>query len=130
LKRRGSTRSFRIELYAQTSIAPTEQIYGIRQRGQLMHGTGELTMAEYIEREAAITTCKTFWHNNLHNALEAFRQTQAADVQPVRHGRWINHGWNTVCSECGEDYAFAKRNYCPNCGAKMDLKEDDKDGRH
>ena len=46
-----------------------------------------------------------------------------ADVAPVRHGRWINHGWSTVCSECGEDDAFAKRNYCPNCGAKMDGDE-------
>lgn len=42
------------------------------------------------------------------------------EAEPVRHGRWINHGWSIVCSECGEDYAFAKRNYCPNCGAKMD----------
>ena len=47
----------------------------------------------------------------------------AVDVAPVRHGRWINRGWSTVCSECGEDYAFANRNYCPNCGALMDMEE-------
>ena len=42
------------------------------------------------------------------------------DVAPVRHGRWIKHGWSIVCSECGEDYAFAKRKFCPNCGARME----------
>lgn len=46
---------------------------------------------------------------------------EVKEVQPVRHGRWINHGWSTVCSECGEDYAFAKRNFCPNCGAHMEV---------
>lgn len=48
------------------------------------------------------------------------------DVEKVRHGEWI---WkktilreiSTVCSECGQiNHPY---NYCPNCGAKMDLKE-------
>ena len=43
---------------------------------------------EYIEREAAITTYKTFGHLNLHNALEAFKEIPAADVRPVVRGRW------------------------------------------
>ena len=44
---------------------------------------------EYIEREAAITTYKTFGHLNLHNALKAFEEIPAANVQPV-----------VTCSEC------------------------------
>ena len=53
-----------------------------------------------------------------------------ADVAPVRHGRWL--GWGKsgtptyenygTCSVCGEDAEIytEHRNYCPNCGAKMD----------
>ncbi len=52
----------------------------------------------------------------------------AADVAPVRHGRWLaqNDFWRK-CSECEgtwhEQWIKGKAlNYCPNCGAKMDLK--------
>ena len=52
----------------------------------------------------------------------------AADVEPVRHGRWISkntHGydWTFVCSNCGyiDGHPFNDRhNFCPHCGAKMD----------
>lgn len=56
----------------------------------------------------------------------------AADVQEVRHGRWI---WSIMpvtgaiehkCSVCETPYymAFAMiMNYCPNCGARMDEVE-------
>lgn len=57
----------------------------------------------------------------------------AADVAPVRHGRWIQPHWKNSnyccnCSECeGEamhaDYQWDKNGIyplCPNCGAKMD----------
>ena len=57
------------------------------------------------------------------------------DAVPVVHGRWIEkkldnfRKWELRCSECGwvgisnydaydEPFDF---NYCPNCGAKMDL---------
>ena len=49
------------------------------------------------------------------------------DAEPVRHGRWEHfnkHAPDAVsCSVC--DYPFARlypANYCPNCGAQMDLK--------
>lgn len=44
----------------------------------------------------------------------------AADVRPVRYGKWENHGWSIRCSECGYDMPFATRNFCPNCGAEME----------
>ena len=59
------------------------------------------------------------------------------DAVPVQHGRWEtkvytteSDGWITeyreeVCSECGEGQ-IGISNYCPNCGAKMDLEEEDK----
>ena len=66
----------------------------------------------------------------------------AEDVAPVRHGRWDNipntymcvagkdgsyHGNATSCSACNEINPNAyKTNYCPNCGAKMDLEVPEK----
>jgi rubrerythrin len=64
---------------------------------------------------------------------------EIADVVEVKHGEWeeidnlvIEHGLPTVkgktwrCSICGEarkNRTAPDMNYCPNCGAKMDLKE-------
>ena len=58
----------------------------------------------------------------------------AVDAAPVRHGRWIckrdnpdQPSWTTriVCSVCGliSGEMVVNGNYCPNCGAKMDLTE-------
>ena len=56
----------------------------------------------------------------------------AADVEPVRHGRWIpinrtNPSWSQFgiaqhkCSECGGEEMIARKR-CPECGAKMDAE--------
>lgn len=59
----------------------------------------------------------------------------AADVVEVRHGKWIHseiedddwgrifHKW--TCSVCGYSVAHnpTGENYCPHCGAKMDVEE-------
>lgn len=51
----------------------------------------------------------------------------AADVVPVRHGRWENG--NPICPVCGGDkfkdldadiWCDWQPAFCPNCGAKMD----------
>lgn len=67
--------------------------------------------------------------------IEAFEAIPAADVQPVRHGRWARldkrrGSYLFYCSECGGRayYVHGVRKsepvcgyrYCPNCGAKMD----------
>ena len=57
----------------------------------------------------------------------------AVDVAPVVHGRWIYKGARgrfpvCECSVCGNaenaDWAILGNNvnYCPNCGARMDLE--------
>ena len=56
------------------------------------------------------------------------------DVVPVRHGRWIHHGFGLPhgsdwihCSECGKrgiNTSIDLTNYCPNCGAKMEGVDD------
>jgi len=64
--------------------------------------------------------------------LRAVRQIDdGAELVPVVHGRWINfsekHALAEECSVCGGgvmwniDGGLHRYNYCPNCGAKMDL---------
>lgn len=85
-------------------------------------------MDEYIEREAirdalydadAITM----------NGVKILNQFPAADIVPVRHGRW--NDWEVFwkeCSCCG--YRTQKINareyfFCPNCGCRMDGGDDE-----
>ena len=74
---------------------------------------------EYIEREALIEELKRrdFLPVIVKHAIEA---VPAADVAPVRHGRWLEDG---TCSKCRCDIPVMEDKYCPNCGAMMDGKE-------
>ena len=78
-------------------------------------------MAEYIERSAAIKAAKHAWAKGLEPS-QYIEALPAADVAPVVHGRWVFGGDGCViCSECNEEESNDNhRNYCPNCGAKMD----------
>ena len=79
-------------------------------------------MAEYIDKEAlrdalydadAITM----------NGVKILNQFPAADVEPVKHGRWIHKialgGYAWFCSECESIGSPAWRR-CPMCETKMD----------
>lgn len=62
----------------------------------------------------------------IENALDFI---PAADVAPVVHGRWIADGDFVICSQCEAEMNQKNslgmensKNYCPNCGAKMDLE--------
>lgn len=55
----------------------------------------------------------------------------AADVQEVKHAKWVHYGEYTQCSNCEhvtDDFCYDDEmnmilpHYCSNCGAKM--KED------
>ena len=97
-------------------------------------------MSEYIEREA---TYEDFEKCNSENpkwtpsrVKTLIARQKAADVAPVRHGRWEYYDTYvdgiTVfrCTCCGDlqngrnDWGW-KKNYCPNCGTKMDGGNDD-----
>ena len=99
-------------------------------------------MAEYIERETAIAWFMPYAHAeesiDADVAITDIKGMKAADVAPVRYGEWQGEGdgyadgeivldvW--YCSECGyciddgTDDPHILPNYCPNCGAKMDLE--------
>ena len=57
------------------------------------------------------------------------REAPTIEAEPLRHGCWVRKGQEIYCSECGEEsgytWAGASRysDYCPNCGAKLDLEE-------
>lgn len=68
----------------------------------------------------------------------AITEIPSADVEQVRHGRWVGYPEclkytnaysddHIVCSVCEECYSIldndcGRFNYCPNCGARMDKK--------
>ena len=99
-------------------------------------------MDEYIEREALMSRIKEIHcaecdsYNGVRcraclvdDTLGYIDSEPAADVAPVRHGRWIPFhseaaGDIQYCSVCEIGFA-AKTVYCPHCGANMDGGNDD-----
>lgn len=111
---------------------------------------------EYIEREALLRHLNDIWLTatptdampdddrqlaivrcmGLDDAMDAVKDAPAADVVPVRHGRWVvsrtDYSWNSAefpthckCDQCGREIPYLDRDaYCPTCGAKMDKDGD------
>ena len=78
-------------------------------------------MADYIDKQAFLDYMKrTDRYFNVKFDIENFPN---ADVAPVVHGRKTNIGCVWLCSLCGKGLPYGA-NYCPNCGAQMDEKED------
>lgn len=109
---------------------------------------------EYIERSAlfenlhAVGGCDASpgtwaagYDAGIDLAIDILRKQPTINPEDCRpHGRWIaskkcNHKpcriknldkWVVYeCSECGYSNGRKQSNYCPNCGAKMDGKEDE-----
>ena len=100
-------------------------------------GTDDMT--EYIEREAAIKSLLNDTPEQVgysrEDAADCIRFMDAADVAPVRHGRWVTTSGEVfpgssqfLCyshkhEECGFQYidmGEIEYDFCPHCGAKMD----------
>lgn len=97
-------------------------------------------MDEYIKRNDAIRCVESqcvdgkMWGNanmegtliEVYTVIDELSDIPAADVAPVVHARWIGN-YNSHCSCCGAfcTGAYIKEypNYCPNCGAKMNMEE-------
>ena len=106
-------------------------------------------MAEYIEREAVVKRVQEIYCvgcNSYHgvrcracgtgDAIDIIEDFPTADVAPVVHGRWIKDNEKSalhieaiyLCSACHNYEAWGKTEktpYCPNCGAKMDERDED-----
>ena len=105
-------------------------------------------MAEYIDREAFKKSveeryclpckaegkdyngcrCRACWVDDMLDEVDCFQT--AANVAPVQHAKWeVVVGSNgkeyMVCTGCRKQQDLTGVfSYCPNCGAKMDEKED------
>lgn len=99
-------------------------------------------MKEYIERELlliGVDGCISALHTQAkgdpiqEGAIKLVEATRdyiaslsAADVAPVRHGRWERNSPDDIvvyCSQCMMPQD-APSNYCPSCGALMDKEAD------
>lgn len=100
----------------------------------------------YIDREELCRRINECWETNDIDKGRVIQQvidrvitpivvgTPTADVVEVKHGKWKNSGdcdWR--CTNCNEYFTLdidmhpiddCGMNYCPNCGAKMDLVGD------
>ena len=70
-----------------------------------------------------------FHHTHVNCAHLDTKDIPTVEVEPVRHGRWIErkslHAEGDIsakCSACKKDVQYLGNplNYCPNCGARMD----------
>lgn len=94
-------------------------------------------MAEYIEREAlsnfilGLTIVDPMVAQYANAVLMHIQQAPAADVAPMRRGRWVEfpRAHYFKCSECKHTVPYRKAslvngfreyNFCPACGCKMD----------
>lgn len=100
-------------------------------------------MAEYIDRELVIKAIGnedkdvmadygeeygTEWGFSEEKIIGVIMKVLAADVVPVVHGKWLcietDDEQFFLCSVCnGKEYW--ESNYCPNCGAKMDVEHEE-----
>lgn len=106
-------------------------------------------MSDYIKREVAIEAMENRFADIMRthkrrvtigekaiasDMIETAKMVKSADVASVRHAHWVllapiynSDGLPTFpvkCSrkECGE-IAWRRTDYCPFCGAKMDLED-------
>ena len=99
-------------------------------------------MGDYISRDKIFSVWRSMPKPaSIASLTDAINRTPAADVEPVRHGRWE---WYSNSCYCGFDKdgnpvyrdgvvyycsnpkcrrkTVIKENYCPSCGSKMDLE--------
>ena len=89
-------------------------------------------MDEYIKKSYAVDAVLDVYYNTSDIDLSgkkfeaAILKIQAADVVPVKHGRWLpqvvlgQKAWD--CSEC-KTLGSPHCKWCPVCGCMMDLED-------
>lgn len=105
--------------------------------------TGEEEVSKYIDADTLIKGLhgrlfithfndENWFEKIMNQVIDEIKNTPAADVEEVRHGRWEMkedpYGFFDtipVCSACGCTTKYRVTSaHCPNCGAKMDEVEE------
>jgi len=101
-------------------------------------------MIDLVEREAikdaiGFMNLHFLGHGENKSLLDSINEVPSVDAVPVVHGRWNTKPYYKadgkggvfkycdfyLCSECATERPIVPPyNYCPNCGAKMDLEVD------
>ena len=71
-----------------------------------------------VSLNAVIDVMHEMWGDS-GELLDAIKELPSVTLQRPK-GKWINGNYHIRCSECGEDYPYRLRNFCPNCGARME----------
>ena len=78
---------------------------------------------------------KTIYREAILAVKSILHSVKPIDVAPVQHGHWIYiekygiyecsvcHKVDKDCSDCYSAHIVTEQDYCPCCGAKMDLQE-------
>ena len=80
-------------------------------------------MSDYVSRQYLLNEYDRQHQGPPGGARKIIAEAPAEDVAPVVHSEWIYHMSYGVCKKCGYEYEWKgtdAKNYCPNCGAKMD----------
>lgn len=82
-------------------------------------------MSKYVNAADAAEKIAEKHGIRIADLCDTFGDIPAADVAPVRRGRWIEEDGIQICSECGEEHEWEdyRAPYCDTCGAKMNKEE-------
>lgn len=95
----------------------------------------DMNTGEYISRDEALKifhqccdNCTSSYNGVMcracadAGAMDILIDIPAADVQPVKRGKWEGVDYDTFfkCSECGHMTDWQRYKYCPYCGARME----------
>lgn len=95
-------------------------------------------MREYLDKQKLLMALNDKYHDmsampasyyaGFQYAVKMIERLHVSEeVAPVVHGKWIHLSGCDVCGVC--NYKTGKhevgRNFCPDCGAKLDLEEDE-----
>lgn len=88
-----------------------------------------LMMQVYLADDEDFTTA---FVKGMELVKKTEEETPTADVQEVKHAKWVHYGEYVQCSNCEhitDDFCYDDEMtmvlpyYCSNCGAKMDLED-------